>query len=110
MVRLGVPRGAVDSRPGGELVGSKELARSVRLGVPRGAVDSRPGSELVGSKELARSVRLGVPRGAVDSRGILERERGVRVVAGGDTLLVAALMSEGMPMHEIKEGGGGGGR
>ena len=44
---------------------------------------------------------MGAPRGAVDSRGILERERGVRVVSG-DMLLVAALMSESMPVYERK--------
>ena len=44
----------------------------------------------------------------VDSRRILEREKGVKVVAD-DTLLVAALMSEGTPMQEgkgAKEGRG----
>ena len=53
---------------------------------------------------------MGAPSGAVDSSGMLERERGVKVVAGGPQL-VAALASEGAPVRESKKknGGGGGG-
>ena len=48
---------------------------------------------------------MGAPSGAVDSSGMLERERGVKV-APGDPLLVAALVSEGAPVHESKTGRG----
>ena len=45
--------------------------------------------------------KSGASSGAVAISGILERDRGVRVVVG-DMMLVTALMSEGAPMHERK--------